>query len=332
MGRDLAPSEAIIAVTWQCNAKCGMCDIWKTKGKPQVEPSFYYHLPRSLKNVNITGGEPFMRKDLPEILMVITERCKRVRPVISTNGLLTERILETVPRLMALNSRTAIRVSLDGIGQTHDKIRGVLGAFDKALATLKGLKSLGVRDLGVGFTLVRGNETEMMQVHELARSMGIQFTSTVAHSSPIFFGDQENQDPDLALGVEAFSHLMRRQLKSLHPKNWFRAYFTEGVLDQIEGRPRRILCPALEAFFFLDPTGEVFPCHVLDMPIGNLAEHPFEELVSGHRDTLDYVRTCPQHCWMTCTVAPEMRKRPGKVVRWILSAWATGKIVRSRTP
>ena len=310
-------SEAIIAVTSRCNAKCAMCGLWQEEKKTEVEPSFYYNLPKSLTNVNITGGEPFLRKDLLQILSVVSDRCRKVRPVISTNGLLTDRILESVPQFLKINPRTAVRVSIDGIGKTHDEIRGVKAGYDRALTTLKELIDQGVKDLGIGFTLMRANENEMMDVYELSRELKIQFTATIAHSSPIFFGDQKDQSPDPQKAADAFARLKTNQLNSLHPKDWFRAYFTDGLIDLLKASKRRIECPALSSFFFMNPQGVVFPCHILDEPVGQLDQAPYERLIENVSDGPEKYRHCEKQCWMTCTVAPEMKKHPWGVAAWI---------------
>lgn len=313
----MAVNEAIIAVTSRCNARCAMCGLWQKETEPEVEPSFYYNLPKSLTNINVTGGEPFLRKDLLQILSVISDRCRKVRPVISTNGLLTDRILRSIPLFIKINQRTSLRVSIDGIGKTHDDIRGVKGGFDKAMATLKGLLDLGVKDLGIGFTMMKSNEKEMMDVYELTRKMKIQFTATIAHSSPIFFGDQEDQSPDFKKAAAAFKHLKANQLSSIHPKDWFRAYFTEGLIDLLEGRKRKVKCPALSSFFFMNPQGVVFPCHILDEPLGNLCDMSYQQVIENVPGGADKYRDCEKQCWMTCVVAPEMRKRSWKVAAWI---------------
>lgn len=310
--------EAIIAVTSRCNARCTMCDIWQKKSDDEVEPSFYYHLPKTLKNINITGGEPFLRKDLDKIVKVMTGRCQKLRPVISTNGLLVNRIKDIVPRILKLNSRLAVRVSIDGIGQTHDEVRGVEGAYEKALDSIAVLKEAGVKDLGIGFTLLRKNQSEMIKVFELSKKLGLQFTSTIAHSSPIFFGDQKDQEPDRKIAAKNYIKVMNRQLSSYQPKDWFRAYFTEGIIDMVNKKPRKIQCPALSEFFYLSPSGDVFPCHLLDEPLGKLSDAPFEELVDSIEGGKNRYRHCLMQCWMTCTVAPEMRRNPLSVLWWVL--------------
>ena len=139
----------------------------------------------------------------------------------------------------------------------------------------------------------------------------------IVHSSPIFFGEQEDMAPDPKKARAAFTELMRRQLKSGRPKDWFRAWFTEGVVDLVSDRRRTIKCPALSRFFYMDPTGMVFVCHILDEPVGMLHEG-YDNLVKNNPDKLELVAECDDHCWMTCTVAPIMRSRIPSVLGWIV--------------
>jgi MoaA/NifB/PqqE/SkfB family radical SAM enzyme len=301
------PNQAIVAVTYRCNARCGMCDIWRKDHVDEVEPSYYYHLPRSLREINLTGGEPFLRDDLPRIAQVMLERAPGVRIIISSNGLLTERIARLAPELRRLSRRLGVRISIDGLGEKHDEIRGVPGAGAKAWASLEALRAAGVTDLGIGFTMLEGNEDHLLPVFARARSMGLQFTSTVVHSSPIFFGDHAARLPDRGKAVAAYETLRRRQLRSWQPKDWFRAYFTGGIRDLVNDRPRPIRCEAGTAFFYLDPYGTVFPCHLRDWPLGRLDEG-YERLLARRGDVLARVAGCDAHCWMTCTVAPLLRQ------------------------
>ena len=86
------PTDAIIAVTYKCNSKCVMCDILKKPVCEEIDVHSYTKLPSSLKYINVSGGEPFLRKNLPEVITVLNETCNNPRIGISTNGLLTERL------------------------------------------------------------------------------------------------------------------------------------------------------------------------------------------------------------------------------------------------
>ena len=86
------PRSAVVAVTMACQSRCTMCDIWQYGRGPEMTPADYRRLPRSLQEVNISGGEPFLRKDLPELVNTIREHIPGVRVIISTNALMPPRI------------------------------------------------------------------------------------------------------------------------------------------------------------------------------------------------------------------------------------------------
>jgi MoaA/NifB/PqqE/SkfB family radical SAM enzyme len=293
-----------------------MCDIWQHDGTDEVEPSYYYHLPPTLRTVNLTGGEATLREDLSDIVGVIAERCPGVRIILSTHGFHTRRLEEMAPRMLAHTRNLAVRVSIDGLGATHDRVRGIKGGYKKCMESLDALRRMGVKDLGIGFTLMKGNEDELIPAYEMAMANRWQFTSTVVHSSPIFFGEQSDNAPDPEKAATAYRELRRRQLKSAIPKNWFRAYFTDGVVDDVTGKRRRIDCTALSRFFYLDPTGKVFTCHVLDWSVGMLHEG-YDKLLRDNPEMLRRVAACEEHCWMTCTVAPIMRQNLPRVAAWV---------------
>jgi MoaA/NifB/PqqE/SkfB family radical SAM enzyme len=139
-----------------------VCDIWKKESRAdeEIAPSDYAWLPRSLRSVNVSGGEPFLRDDLVEIVSAIERACPRARVVISTNGLVPSRI----EAMMAEMTHIAVRVSIDGVGAKHDEIRGIEGAYDTALDTVRRLRGLGVRDLGLAATSSEKNPGELLRV------------------------------------------------------------------------------------------------------------------------------------------------------------------------
>ena len=100
---------------------------------------------------NLTGGEPFMRTDLPDIVSALYRKCDRI--VINTNGLLDKRIIE----LCKAFPKVGIRISIDGKGDIHDRIRGVSNNYDRAMHTLETLWKMGHKDIGFS-TPCRGNQ------------------------------------------------------------------------------------------------------------------------------------------------------------------------------
>src|SRR5262245_64459831 len=114
------PHNAIVAVTLNCNARCTMCDIWQNDMKDEIGPDVFDRLPASLRDINLSGGEPFLRRDLPEILAAIKSTNSKVRLVISTNGFQPARTKEMLPALRRADPKLAVRVSIDGLDGTHD--------------------------------------------------------------------------------------------------------------------------------------------------------------------------------------------------------------------
>jgi radical SAM protein with 4Fe4S-binding SPASM domain len=307
-----------------------MCNIWQLSPGEEMRPEEYRRLPRTLRDVNITGGEPFLRDDLVEIVGTIHEWCRNPRIVISTNGFQRRRIMHAAPALMKIGRSVGLAVSLDGIGEKHDEIRGVEGGFEKALETLKQLRTIGYRNVRVAFTAQRGNVKHLGAVYDLSRQFGYQFTTSVAQNSEFYFSTAENETVDPVDLAEELKYVMRKELLSASPKRWLRAYFYTGVLRYNVARERLLACTAGRDSFFMDPAGFVFPCLTLNRPMGNVRESAFEAIWNGDRAGAIRrdVDACSEPCWMICTARTAMMRRPIEPALWILRSWlrlATGR-------
>lgn len=309
-------TDAVLMVTSRCNSRCMMCEAWKDKSTIELPAESYWKLPETLRSINIVGGEPFMREDLPEVLQIISRRCKNPRLVISTNGILVRRIKEQMPSIKRHVPRLAVRISLDGIKDVHDRVRGVRGNFERCIEVARYCKEIGVRDIGFGTTVSKLNESNFSQVKELADHLGVQFTCTVVHSSPIYFGVNDDIIPDPKVIIPQLRRIQRSYLESSIPKNWFRAYFTEGLIKCVEGKPKQITCKAGTVFAFIKANGDIFPCNLLDKKMGNFLENEIDDIIYKSKEILSYVRNCPKRCWMICTVGPMIRKNPLGPALW----------------
>ncbi|MBM3307103.1 MAG: radical SAM protein [Candidatus Eisenbacteria bacterium] len=318
------PVACVAAVTYRCNGRCTMCDIWKRppEAERELAPADYAWLPASLRSVNVSGGEPFLRDDLPDVVRVMRESCRRARIVVSTNGLEPDRIA----RMAAAMKGIAVRVSVDAVGPTHDAVRGVDGAFERAVETVRRLSAAGVRDLGIAATSTERTTGQLTAVERLASELGVAFIASVAHSSPIYFGNQDESRPSSDGVVEEISSLVRRQLRSKRPADWAKAYYARGLIEYVRRRPRMLPCGAGEDHFFLDPYGDVYPCNVQGTRMGNVREGSFAELAARSRDLVrERVAGCREQCWMVCTVSPPMRRHPLRPVAWIAAAKLFGR-------
>jgi GT2 family glycosyltransferase/MoaA/NifB/PqqE/SkfB family radical SAM enzyme len=143
---------AFIFITNRCQAKCQHCfyiDELNKAIQDELSLEEYKKLAKNLdkeiKQVIITGGEPFLRKDIFGISKAFLD-IKHLKSLnFITNGLLTKRVLEDTEKLLkstSRNKRFVINISLDGLEAQHDKIRGIPGMFKKCMATIEGLKKL----------------------------------------------------------------------------------------------------------------------------------------------------------------------------------------------
>jgi MoaA/NifB/PqqE/SkfB family radical SAM enzyme len=318
MNSTARPTDTVIAITYRCDAKCQMCNIWQLNPQEDLSIDDYAKLPSSLRDINISGGEPFLRKDMVDIIKVLHQKCDGPRIVISTNGFRTERIIADMERLRKIIPNIGIGVSLDGIGETHDKIRGIEGSFDKAVATLRQLREREFGNVRLSFTAMAENTHEMGPVYDLANSLGFQFTMAVAQNSDIYFSTQENTAVEQGVLTDALGYVIKKELLSYHPKRWMRAYYESGSLIFNQEKRRILECRAAIEFFYLSPDGFVYPCLSIPSVMGDLKGNSFEAVwdsESANR-VREEVRGC-EECWMICTARSALMKNIPKVLTWI---------------
>jgi len=312
------PTDAIIALTYRCDARCEMCNIWQLKPQEFLSIDDYAKVPSSLKDINISGGEAFMRSDVVDIVKVIHAKCDNPRIVVSTNGFRTEKIVSAMEELRRTIPNIGVGVSLDGIGETHNRIRGVKHAWENATATLKQLRERGFTNIRIGFTAMNENVHEMRQVYDFANEMGVQFTTAVAQNSEIYFSTQVNTDVSNETLYDALGYVMTHELRSYHPKRWLRAYFESGTLVFNREKRRILECRAGIDFFYLAPEGIVYPCLTIPSPMGDLKGNSFETVWESPQaaQVRREIAGC-QQCWMICTARSELKKNLPRALGWI---------------
>ena len=158
----ILPINYTISVTNKCNARCKTCFIYTVK-TDQMTVSEYRKVFKNIGKapywVTISGGEPFLRKDLPEIIITLHKHCRPKIINIPTNGILTQRIVYMVKQICKAlpKSEIIINLSIDGVGEEHDRIRSVPGNYQKAINTYKALRKLEFPNLSVGIHTVISN-------------------------------------------------------------------------------------------------------------------------------------------------------------------------------
>jgi MoaA/NifB/PqqE/SkfB family radical SAM enzyme len=320
----IRPLDAVVAVNGVCNARCRMCSIWETEEAPRLDLAVIESLPRTLRDLNLSGGEPFLRQDLIALARAARQRLPRARIVVSSNGFLTERVLRAAATWQRERLRIGIAVSVDGIGPMHDRVRGVPGAFRKVLATLRGLRALRYRQRKVAFTVTRENAAHLAAVHRLATRAGAEFSCTLAQDSPHYFQVQGQADhrAEAPLLAEQVARVARADLSAWSPRRWARAYYLSLLLETARSGQRPLPCRAGRDFFYVDWTGSLYPCNVLPIRVGRVANgtSALDLLSSAQaRQSLEPVDSC-RRCWMVCTARTALRRSWPQAVRWIARA------------
>jgi MoaA/NifB/PqqE/SkfB family radical SAM enzyme len=304
------PRSAFLAVTLLCNSKCVMCDIWKNKGRDFLPVSVYERLPSSLEMIDITGGEPFLRPDIPELVGTLRRTCPKARLLITTHGFMTDRIAQQIGTILERDPGIAFRVSLDGLGKGHDDIRGIPEAFQKVLSTLAVLRAAQVKDLGIIFTLMNQNKGQLSDVYAFCRQHKMSFSLNVAHDSPVYFGEGKVSLQPSASSVEKeFDFIFRDQITSINPRQWFKAWFNKQSHLYMTTHRRPLACGAGEHFFYVDSHANVYMCHFKNWLIGNLQAATFEQIwrSDARAGFVGTARTC-HDCWMMCTAKDQIKE------------------------
>ena len=305
-----------VIVTYRCNARCTMCNRYKAPSKPEEELSIetIKKLPR-MYFTNITGGEPFIREDLSDIVRELYKKSDRI--VISTNGFFTDRIIKLCEEF----PNVGIRISIEGLEKTNNEIRGLEDGFNKGYSTLKKLVELKHPDVGFGMTVQDRNAKDLVDLYNMSNELNMEFATASLHNS-FYFVEAKNIIHDRLMVAKEFENLVNKLLESNSPKKWFRAYFNHGLINYIFGQKRLLPCDMAFDTFFIDPYGDVMPCNGTKEKevMGNLNNQTWDELWNSEQaeKVRNKVRHCNRQCWMIGSVSPAMHKYIWKPAFWVI--------------
>lgn len=307
------PFKATMVLTERCDCRCEICWIWK---KPKgVEPTpadvaSFLRGAGSIRWLNLTGGELFLRDDVAEVV----ERAHEAEPRLAvldfpTTGQRTDRILEAVRRIARLGiPRVFVTVSVEGPPALHDRLRGREGAFDRMIETYRRLREVRGAAAFFGLTLSDRNAHAVdATLAALAarvpgfreRDVHVNVATTSGHYyDNLSAGVRKPADPRAAV----------RRVLARRRARW-------SLTDQLEATylgllPRHVRtgrsplpCRSLFTSVFVAPSGQVHPCTVFDRPLGNAYETPLAQLLgtpeaAAAREDVAKDR-CPG-CWSPC--------------------------------
>ena len=286
----MLPLNLTVSVTYRCNSRCLTCNVYSKKAEELSAPEFD-RVFRSLGTApywyTMSGGEPFLRSDLTEICESAYRNGSPGIINIPTNGLLNDRIPDMVGEIARTceRSQIIINLSIDGIEAEHDRIRGIEGNFERAMATYEGLRALNAPNLAVGVHTVVSvhNVDRIPDIYRYvtARLRPDQFITEIAEERVELGTMGSSVTPDAEAYAAAIDFLIDR----IHEERYtgiarvtqsFRVRYYELVKRYLKERRQIIPCYAGVASAQIAPDGDVWFCCISAESVGNLREADYD--------------------------------------------------------
>jgi MoaA/NifB/PqqE/SkfB family radical SAM enzyme len=283
------PFNVVVSLTYRCNSRCKTCNVWKKSSEELTSAEWervFANIGTSPYYLTFSGGEPFLRQDIAQVVGAAVRLCKPSIITIPTNALLSEIVPGAVERILEDTDgvELGINVSLDGIGEEHDAIRGVKGNYEKALDTYRQLRSIENRHLTLGIHTVvsRFNVERLPQIYaELSRLKPDSFISEVAEQR----AELGTMGLDIAPSPQQYAEVAdflagqarnSRVAGLARMTQAFRAQYYRLAKRVLLERRQVIPCYAGVSSVHIAPDGDVWACCTRAEPLGNLRQTGYD--------------------------------------------------------
>lgn len=336
-----SPPFLILFINSTCNQKCEHCFYWSNLNRrDDLTKEELFALSDSLgriENLNLSGGEPFLRKDFAEVCRKFI-RTNKVRQIyVPTNGYFTKKTVEQISGTLEEPDLELFvaELSLDGLGEYHDKFRVSPGSFKKSMETYDALAELQERDPRVRIHAIStATEVNMDEIKRLTTYLYERCPKMDHHNLAILRGDPKN--PGMAgPKLDEYNRLYEyfRRLWAPREQGRFGAIVEPMLQDvkvrTIEERRQVVPCRAGVLSAVVYSNGDVAVCELHD-PIGNLREQSFWEIWNSPR-ARDLRRSIAcKECYCTTEVFlwPSITFQPTHLVKSMLS----GEVWKKHAP
>lgn len=279
----LSPSELQINITYHCNSRCLMCNIWKMKPKNELAYGKWQKIMSdpifsTINRLMIAGGEPTLHPELIKLVKLFVDSMPKLKFLsIVTNGFSpqTPAILEKA--FSAIKSKAdlhlSITVSIDGVGEMHETMRRVPKAFEKVKNTVMTLKALQEKYdfwLGVSCVISRKNLYGVKEVEKWCQTCKIPFNYQLVGFHKAYVQNMETKN-ELDFQNEDKKYLYRI-LQGLSSPRYLQdvmSYYWNDMLHMYKNNTLRTTpCPFVSDAFAIDSLGDVYYC-LSERKIGN---------------------------------------------------------------
>ena len=314
------PYKLTFTVTYWCNYRCVHCNIWQKRPQNELTldeiKKFSKKYPY-FKWFNLTGGEPFLRRDFVDVVKALKENS--LNPILfntTTNGFDPNYIYDKVKEILSLKiPRTVVVVSLDGYKELHEKIRRIPNSFDRAIELFSLLKNLSKEYKNFttyfGYTLSQFNVGNFLktffEVKKLIKNITLDdFHINIYHISAHYYSNASEGIKEEEMIKEELSKLIKlKTIAKTKPINFIDNIYFKKAYEYLKTNKTPFSCKALTSSVFIDSLGYVYPCTIWNFPLGNLRENNYdlEKILSSEKSKIARLRAiklkCP-NCWTPC--------------------------------
>lgn len=283
------PFNLVASLSYRCNSRCKTCNLWRKSAQELTTDEWraiFGSLTQAPYYLTFSGGEPFLREDIVEIVGAACELCQPAIVTIPTNGLMTEAIPERVAGILeaAQGIQVGINISLDGVGEEHDAIRGVRGSYQRALETYARLRRLDYPNLNLSIHTVvsRFNVQRFPQIYkELSMLQPDSYISEIAEERV----ELGTMGMDITPSPQEYAEVADFLIREIRNGNFSGlAKLTQAFRMRYYALVKRILfekrqvipCYAGFASGHIAPDGDVWACCTRAEPLGNLGDTGYD--------------------------------------------------------
>jgi MoaA/NifB/PqqE/SkfB family radical SAM enzyme len=314
------PVNLTVSVTYSCPSRCKTCDIWQKKADDLSCDEYAKIFPTLGKVptwVTVSGGDQFLRADLPEVIRLIRTQIEPSIINLPMNGLVTERIFTLLPKIASLSSgaQLVLNLSVDEIGDSHDELRGAPGNFEKLLEVAELIHDLKRTYphvvLGVHTVISKFNVHRIAEIERQARAQfrPDSYIAEVAENRVELGTMDKDIAPTPGDYRRAVHHLQERirSHRSFHPVarlvESLRLEYYDLAGTILEEKRQVIDCYAGWASAHLAPDGHLWGCCVRAESLGNLRDYGYDFPTVWHGPVANAFRDSVRHHACACPLA-----------------------------
>lgn len=312
------PFSGVFWVTDKCNSRCKTCHIWNVPLKNEMRVDMFKkvfeesRLLRRLSLITFTGGEPFLNEDLPAFVEVANKYSSVLAISFATNGLAADKIISKLKNMLAKGGAPInVKLSIDGIEDVHDNIRGVIDAFKKSMETLAQMLELRSKyptrlSISIGFTATALNYQQIPFVIELAKKNNVDFFYKPVMYAQILHNEEIDKSlflsqKQLVLLAEYHKMIISNTKKSEFKKRYLYASYLNFLNKYYKKPDRYIPCYACLSSFHVSVDWNVFSCLSCSYVLGNLKDASFDAIFRGKEASSVRGKIKKSRCHCLCT-------------------------------